>query len=284
MSNLRRAFTLVEILVVLAVIAIMAALIFPALSRAREGGRQTRCTANLAQIYTAVRQYKDDEGQYPHSIAPMLPVGTTLVTSTGSLPPLWAGLPSMVLGTTLMDLGPGTSGEDALPGTTTGGGVTVISNNGRGYLKTFDVLRCPNDSTKALAKVSSYDTSGASVWNAWGYYFMGLAHSRVPSPAPASSLLVNPAVAYDAGRNPVAKSLANRFASPSTIITHCRFHRPQTSGLSSPDVLYTPQDNGTGTGARDIVLRLDGSIKATDVSTWAQTTGTPALSQWQLQN
>lgn len=62
----RRAFTLIEILVVLAIIALLAALIFPTLSRVRENGRAISCASNLKQIGLALMQYSDDyEGFHP---------------------------------------------------------------------------------------------------------------------------------------------------------------------------------------------------------------------------
>jgi prepilin-type N-terminal cleavage/methylation domain-containing protein len=56
----RSAFTLVELLVVIAVISILAALLFPALSATREKARQTACANNLQQISLGVRMYADD--------------------------------------------------------------------------------------------------------------------------------------------------------------------------------------------------------------------------------
>ena len=55
-----KAFTLVELLVVIAVIAILAALLFPAVSRAKDSERRTTCLNNLKQINLGVRMYADD--------------------------------------------------------------------------------------------------------------------------------------------------------------------------------------------------------------------------------
>lgn len=67
-SKYRAAFTLIEILVVLAIIGVLAAILFPALSGARESGRIAVCSSNLKQIYLGMQQYLNDSNQiYPSS-------------------------------------------------------------------------------------------------------------------------------------------------------------------------------------------------------------------------
>jgi len=60
-------FTLVELLVVVAIIAVLASLLMPALSMARERARQTQCLANLKMIGLATALYADDESGYTPS-------------------------------------------------------------------------------------------------------------------------------------------------------------------------------------------------------------------------
>ena len=62
----RSGFTLIEILVVIGIIALLAAILFPVLSRARENARRTTCLSNLQQLGLAFQQYTADYGRrYP---------------------------------------------------------------------------------------------------------------------------------------------------------------------------------------------------------------------------
>src|SRR5689334_15963804 len=59
-GRLRHGFTLVEMLVVIGVTAILAAVLFPVFSKARESARRTSCLSNLHQLGLAFLQYTQD--------------------------------------------------------------------------------------------------------------------------------------------------------------------------------------------------------------------------------
>src|SRR2546423_2710205 len=78
-------FTLVELLVVTAVIAVRAALLLPAMSNAKEKSGRGACLSNLRQIAMAARLYMDDYegGLFHHHEGWVLDDGTQVET----LPP-----------------------------------------------------------------------------------------------------------------------------------------------------------------------------------------------------
>jgi prepilin-type N-terminal cleavage/methylation domain-containing protein/prepilin-type processing-associated H-X9-DG protein len=61
----RSAFTLVELLVVLAIIALLIALLFPSLRRAREQANGVKCLSNLRQLGMAFIMYTNDYKRFP---------------------------------------------------------------------------------------------------------------------------------------------------------------------------------------------------------------------------
>jgi prepilin-type N-terminal cleavage/methylation domain-containing protein len=61
-SSTRVGFTLLELLVVMGILAILAALLFPALSSAQQAGRKAVCLGNLRQLGIAMHAYASEYG------------------------------------------------------------------------------------------------------------------------------------------------------------------------------------------------------------------------------
>jgi prepilin-type N-terminal cleavage/methylation domain-containing protein/prepilin-type processing-associated H-X9-DG protein len=67
--SLRSGFTLVELLVVIGIIALLIAILLPALSKARDAGYRVSCGSNLHQIGLSILIYaQDNKGAFPRTV------------------------------------------------------------------------------------------------------------------------------------------------------------------------------------------------------------------------
>ncbi|HXW52004.1 MAG TPA: prepilin-type N-terminal cleavage/methylation domain-containing protein [Candidatus Acidoferrales bacterium] len=67
-----RGFTLIELIIVVAIISILAAILIPNFLHARAEATSAACEGNLKQLATALEEYAvDNSGQYPPSSGPV---------------------------------------------------------------------------------------------------------------------------------------------------------------------------------------------------------------------
>ena len=83
----RSAFTLVELLVVIAIIAILVALLLPAVQAAREAARRMSCSNNMKQVGLALLNHHDSQGIFPSGTS-----GPLQTTNRGTIWAGWSGL------------------------------------------------------------------------------------------------------------------------------------------------------------------------------------------------
>ncbi len=79
----RKGFTLIEILVVIAIIAILAAILFPAFASARKSAQRISCGSNLRQLGNMIGMYtQQNSEQFPYidasSATPVTPITVLL--------------------------------------------------------------------------------------------------------------------------------------------------------------------------------------------------------------
>lgn len=82
-------FTLIELLTVIAIIALLAGIIFPVFATVRENARRASCMSNMRQLYTGLKQYQLDNRSYPdYLFGPVVDANGNEVGGSGAGAPI----------------------------------------------------------------------------------------------------------------------------------------------------------------------------------------------------
>jgi len=73
LTRTTRAFTFVELLAVIAIIALLVALLLPAINAAREAARRSLCANNLRQLGLAAHNFHSARGRFPQGVDEKIP-------------------------------------------------------------------------------------------------------------------------------------------------------------------------------------------------------------------
>lgn len=88
-SRARAGFTVIELLVVLAVIGVLIALLLPAVQQTRESARRSQCQNHLKQIALATVQFEEINGAFPPARIQPRPNETDPALECGGEEPTW---------------------------------------------------------------------------------------------------------------------------------------------------------------------------------------------------
>jgi prepilin-type N-terminal cleavage/methylation domain-containing protein len=147
------AFTLIELLAVLGVIALLAALLLPATNGVKERSRETSCLNNLRQIGIALRLYHDENGnRFPLRISMAGSIGTP-PKGPESAADWWDFTHAM-------------GGRDGAGSKTPPGSRRPLTQ----YVKSPETFRCPSDRGDVRIRPTYWSQFGCSyTYNAMGH-------------------------------------------------------------------------------------------------------------------
>ena len=134
--RLKRGISLTEVLVVIAMVAVLAGLLLPAVQRARAAARRTHCANHLRQLAVALHSY--------HDVHRVLPPGAMLVGPSFGTASGW-GWGAMLL--PYLEQQPLFSEIDFNIGTATGQNINSINHPLSGW-------RCPSDVGPSVLRIS----------------------------------------------------------------------------------------------------------------------------------
>ena len=136
-----KAFTLIELVAVIAVIGILISIVIPAVQVAREAARRAQCVNNLKQLNLGLANYAGTFGTYPGIITPGDPDGSGILYSDRCYSPIVRMLPDLEMNTwySAVNFALGADVPYAVRSNT-----TIMFRSNVGFLCPSDSQRTPN--------------------------------------------------------------------------------------------------------------------------------------------
>ena len=220
-------FTLLELLVVVAIIALLSAILFPVFSRVRENARRATCQSNLKQLGLAITQYTQD---YDETF-PMVNTNFWCDDSV-ALPACPAGSPAMI----------------------------TMQTNLTPYVKDSQIWKCPDTAGTRDWATNDYGYAaymGELEFDGLSYTDPGLVVTSSLSSLKSPSTLIMMTDVMTAVVNP-GPLWASSSSDPSTWIEYSIHHTQQAFGsgdgvMDPPNVMTTNQPNGLGNNGHGVV-------------------------------
>lgn len=218
----KKGFSLVELLTVIAIIAILASIIFPVMGLVGNKARMNKCMVQLHEVGLAVQMFKQDNRRYPDIL------GAEVQTTDHSIPPN----PASVIA--FEQCGANSSAT-----------VTGLFPE---YVKTGKMLHCPvskDVDTKAFGVYKPTGDPEVFVYLYNSYDFMNAGTIAAPviqqhytrswADSPADVQNYFPILPLDATRNERDFTRQLKFRTPpdDTVVTWCSWHEARGGGSAS---------------------------------------------------
>ena len=280
MTNTKRisgGFSLIELLTVIAIIAVLMGILFPVIASTRQRARRNACIANLAEIGTGLKMYRLDEGGYPPVLfrfvdEAKLPAQTAV---TDGLFPNWVRrtdafvcpnnpvltrMPSRNATTLIIPNGATWTLSGAVTPTRL---PAPEMRDGLWTVKDPADLRFPNGVRFAMG--DSYDlayvptkkmSEGTGQWERhYSRQWTPMCDLSDPAQDPVTQFTWDSSLTTDAAkREAYARQLVFRLPDNSTLVTICTYHRDYPAAWAPGGPLPS--------GSKDVVLFADGHVES----------------------